>query len=189
MTKKQIRQQYSALRKGIASPALEPWVASMLHHFQQIPLSAPQYVMGFKASTVRQEVPVHFFEEYLRAQYPQATVCYPRADFATNQMEAFADNGHLVWEETPYGIEQPLTGDRVLPQQIDIVLVPLLAFDQKGYRIGYGKGFYDRYLARCRPDVLKIGLSFFEALPIIEDTDQYDIPLSYCVTPQQLYVF
>ncbi len=189
MTKKQLRRQYAAQRQSISTPDMHRLVASMLHHFQQLPWPILHYLMSYKASTFKQEVPIHFFEEWLREEYRQLVVCYPKADFATNQMEAYEDNDNLDWEETAYGIEQPCTGDRVLPGQLDAVLVPLLAFDEKGYRIGYGKGFYDRYLPRCRPDTVKIGVSFFEAVPIISDTGQYDVPLSYCVTPQRLYVF
>ena len=73
--------------------------------------------------------------------------------------------------------------------EIDLVLVPLLAFDKNGYRVGYGKGYYDKFLSNCRPDVIKIGLSFFDAVDEIEDIDDYDLPLNFCVTPQRLYDF
>jgi 5-formyltetrahydrofolate cyclo-ligase len=104
-------------------------------------------------------------------------------------MEVYEDNERLTWEATAYGIEQPRSGDIVSPLVIDCVLVPLLAFDEKGYRVGYGKGFYDRFLPVCRPGVISIGVSYFEAVPLISDTNEYDVPLTYCVTPQRLYVF
>lgn len=164
-------------------------VAAMLGNFQQIDLPALYYLLSFKASTAKQEVPVHFFEESLREYYRELVVCYPKADFKTSEMEAYEDNDILTWEETDLNFEQPLKGDIIQPLQLDLVLVPLLAFDEKGYRVGYGKGFYDRYLMRCRPNVIKVGVSFFEAEPIISDTNDYDVPLTYCVTPKQLYVF
>lgn len=189
MTKKQLRQQFSAQRQSMSMPDMHQLVAGMLHHFQQIALPSIHHFLSFKASTAKQEVPVHFFEEWITEEYRQAVVCFPKADFASSQMEAYADDDDIEMEETVYGIEQPVSGNIVLPGQLDVVLVPLLAFDEQGFRIGYGKGFYDRYLARCRPDVIKIGVSFFGPVPIISDTDQYDVPLSYCVTPQRLYVF
>lgn len=74
-------------------------------------------------------------------------------------------------------------------KKIDVVFVPLLAFDKTGHRVGYGKGFYDDFLAKCRPQTIKIGLSFFDAEDHIEDIYQGDIPLDYCITPNKIYKF
>ena len=70
-----------------------------------------------------------------------------------------------------------------------MVFVPLLAFDLKGHRVGYGKGFYDNLLASCKPETIKVGFSFFDAEAEIEDVFSGDIPLDYCVTPKQVYKF
>ena len=67
--------------------------------------------------------------------------------------------------------------------------MPLLAFDSKGNRVGYGKGFYDTFLSECQPGTIKIGLSLFDAEPIIEDTSKLDVSLNYCVTPNRIYEF
>jgi len=69
------------------------------------------------------------------------------------------------------------------------VFVPLVVFDRKGNRAGYGKGYYDRFLMTCRPDCLKIGFSYFEPVELLEDKNQYDIPLNMCITPAGSYVF
>jgi 5-formyltetrahydrofolate cyclo-ligase len=70
-----------------------------------------------------------------------------------------------------------------------VVFVPLLAFDKQGNRVGYGKGFYDRFLANCKPETIKIGLSFFEVENEIADVFNNDIELDYCVTPNKIYTF
>ncbi len=70
-----------------------------------------------------------------------------------------------------------------------MVFVPLLAFDEKGHRVGYGKGFYDKFLSECKPEVLKIGLSFFESETLISDVLTTDIQLDLCVTPSKIYNF
>ena len=75
------------------------------------------------------------------------------------------------------------------PCDVDVVFVPMPAFDAKGCRLGYGKGFYDRVLARCSEDVIKTGFSFFEPVEAISDIDQYDIPLTFGITPNQIYEF
>ena len=86
-------------------------------------------------------------------------------------------------------LQNHFSGEITEPDEIDLVLVPLLAFDQEGYRVGYGKGYYDKFLSQCREDVIKIGLSFFEPVDAISDINQFDMSLNYCVTPQQVYDF
>lgn len=70
-----------------------------------------------------------------------------------------------------------------------MVFVPLLAFDKNGDRVGYGKGFYDKFLKECKPEIIKIGLSFFEPEEKIDGIFEEDIKLDYCVTPNEIYTF
>ncbi|MDR9457609.1 MAG: 5-formyltetrahydrofolate cyclo-ligase, partial [Salegentibacter sp.] len=72
---------------------------------------------------------------------------------------------------------------------LDLVFIPLLAFDKTGNRVGYGKGYYDRFLDSCKPGVIKIGLSFFEAEEEIKEMFETDVALDYCVTPNRVYQF
>ena len=51
------------------------------------------------------------------------------------------------------------------------------------------KGFFDRYLKGCREDCIKIGFSYFEPLDSIDDANEFDVPLDFCITPQRIYVF
>lgn len=90
---------------------------------------------------------------------------------------------------TEWGIPEPVAGVVLNPTDLDIVLIPLLAFDLAGNRVGYGKGFYDRYLLQCRPDCLKIGVNLFDPIALIEDVESYDIPLDIVICPAQLYDF
>ena len=77
----------------------------------------------------------------------------------------------------------------IIPKCCFVVFIPLLAFDQKGNRVGYGKGFYDKFLEQCKPKTVKIGLSFFSTEEEISDIYKNDISLDYCVTPQTIYKF
>ncbi|MDQ3180555.1 MAG: 5-formyltetrahydrofolate cyclo-ligase, partial [Acidobacteriota bacterium] len=72
-------------------------------------------------------------------------------------------------------------------EKIDIVLVPLLCFDRKGFRVGYGKGFYDRFLKNCRTDCLKIGLSYFAPIKEISDVQDFDVRLDFSITPEEIF--
>ena len=92
-------------------------------------------------------------------------------------------------KKNEYNIPEPVNGLEVPSNKIDVVFVPLLAFDKTGNRVGYGKGFYDKFLSECKPDAIKIGLSFFEAEELISDIFEGDIKLDYCVTPNDVYSF
>ena len=88
-----------------------------------------------------------------------------------------------------WGIPEPEKGLIIDPKQIEVVFIPLLIFDKKGNRVGYGKGYYDQFLISCKPNVLKIGLSFFEAIDEIEGINSNDLILDYCVTPMGIKAF
>lgn len=104
------------------------------------------------------------------------------------ELEHFQLDEHTLLRTNKWGIAEPVSGKIIDTSILNIVFIPLLAFDQNGNRIGYGKGFYDRFLRRCKSDVLKVGLSFFEAEKQI-DADPHDIGLDYCVTPKRVYGF
>lgn len=86
---------------------------------------------------------------------------------------------------------EPSPAAEVLPVQLDAVLVPLLACDQRGHRVGYGGGFYDRFLTQCRPGTLFIGLSILDDEPVAEIADVLptDVPLHACITPGGVWNF
>ena len=87
-----------------------------------------------------------------------------------------------------WNILEPVNGIKVEPNEIQVVFVPLLAYDLYGNRVGYGKGYYDKFLAQCGEKCIKIGLSFFEPVKKILSSSQ-DIKLNYCVTPNKIYKF
>lgn len=92
------------------------------------------------------------------------------------------------FEEDSWGIPLPVKKRSADLQAIDLVLIPLLVFDEQGHRVGYGKGYYDRFLEQIGKDVLKVGLSFFSPITMITNED-HDIKLDYCVTPEKIYEF
>ena len=86
------------------------------------------------------------------------------------------------------GVLEPTNGIEVEEKKIQAVFIPLLAYDFFGNRLGYGKGYYDRFLSKCGDKCLKIGLSFFTPEKKIHTTP-LDIKLNYCVTPKKIYKF
>tara|TARA_Y100000766_G_C18760668_1_gene533250 strand:+ start:71 stop:637 length:567 start_codon:yes stop_codon:yes gene_type:complete len=92
-------------------------------------------------------------------------------------------------KQTKNNITEPIDPIWRKTENIDLVITPLLAFDSKGHRVGYGKGFYDRFFASLNNDVKKIGISLFEHCENIENINKQDIPLTHCVTPNKTYSF
>ena len=101
---------------------------------------------------------------------------------------------YLLLDQTPikinqWGIPEPQSGIKIDSEQIEVVFVPLLIFDLQGHRVGYGKGYYDRFLAKCKPGTIKVGLSFFDPIERIKDIESHDIPIDFGVTPNKSYEF
>jgi len=92
-------------------------------------------------------------------------------------------------ELSKWGIEEPTFGEEVKPTKFDFVIVPLLAYDFIGNRIGYGAGFYDNFLKHCNPKCIFIGVSYFEPETKPIHTYSTDIAIHYCTTPNRLIKF
>jgi len=89
-------------------------------------------------------------------------------------------------ETGAYGIREPLDALRAermaSPESIDTIVMPGVAFDRRGNRIGYGKGYFDRLLPRLREDCTKIGLAFdCQVFPQVP-SEEHDVPVDYLIT-------
>ncbi|MDD4820779.1 MAG: 5-formyltetrahydrofolate cyclo-ligase [Flavobacteriales bacterium] len=114
------------------------------------------------------------------------------SDFSSGTMEHYAITKDTVLQKNGYGIPEPKdcsSLEKVNPEDINMVVMPLLAYDENGDRVGYGRGFYDRFLGECRMDVFKVGVSFFPACDEIDDVSEDDVPLDACFTPDELFFF
>ncbi len=120
---------------------------------------------------------------------PGIKIVVPKINLNEGEMQHYIFNEDVEMASNSFGIIEPVKGEKIAAGEIDLVITPLLAFDKKGYRVGYGKGFYDKFFLQCNNNVVRIGLSFFEAEEKIDDRDTYDIPLHYCITPNSVYTF
>ncbi|HSB94059.1 MAG TPA: 5-formyltetrahydrofolate cyclo-ligase [Flavitalea sp.] len=187
MTKQEIRTLYKTKRQQLSVESIDSFSISMLHLFRKINLTGKRHVLSYAPIKGRNEFNVRLCDNVITAQ--AAGIALPRIDPVSLSMEAVQFTNSSVVVQNSLGIEEVAGGTVLDAAAVDVVLVPLLAFDPKGYRVGYGKGYYDRYLFRCRPDVLKIGFSFFEPVESIEDISLFDVPLNYSITPMRLYEF
>lgn len=135
------------------------------------------------------ELSTFFIINQLLREFPEVQLAVPKADFGTLEMKSYRYDMHTTLKVNKLGIPEPVSGEEVSPECFDIVLIPLLCFDQKGYRVGYGRGFYDRFLAHCKPSAKKIGLSLFPPVDIIDAPTAFDVPLDICIDPEQIHFF
>ena len=108
---------------------------------------------------------------------------------SNNELVHFGINDETEFSLNDYGIKEPNNGNHFIIENLDLIFIPLLAFDIQGHRVGYGKGYYDRFLKITNNSTLKIGLSFFDPINKILDIDDNDVKLDYCVTPKQVHKF
>jgi 5-formyltetrahydrofolate cyclo-ligase len=161
----------------------------ILIHFQKSELPFIRCVHTYLPSLKLQEADTSLIISYLRFKNPALAVVVPKIDIHSGNMVHYHFDPGAEKITNDYGIDEPETGIVIPESEIDLVLVPMLAFDTKGYRVGYGKGYYDKFLSLCRPDVIRAGISFFDPVQKIGDINDFDIPLHFCATPHQLYVF
>lgn len=89
---------------------------------------------------------------------------------------------HASLKRGPYGVHEPVRKKHVALDDLDLVLVPGLAFDKKGRRLGRGKGCYDRFLRQLSPDVTSIGMAFdFQILPSVP-VSAYDVSVKKIIS-------
>lgn len=185
MTKQQLRQQYLAKRQQLTDEEYRDLNQQLRHQFQQLDLSGIRCIHLFLPIRERKEPDTFLIRDWLKANHPHIKAVLPKADFETNTMQSFADDDQLVLAINAYDIPEPISGTLVAIDEIDLVILPLLAFDQKGYRVGYGKGFYDRFTAQCKSGTKFIGLSFFDPVDSIDDINKYDVWMHGCLTPTE----
>jgi len=190
MTKSELRKSFLARRLSLTNAERE--------------IASAQIAAGFfsafdlaKVGVLHCFVPIQRFAEVdtrpifqrLWVEFPHIQTVVPRVNHETEELESLRYGADVPLAENKWQIGEPLHDERVEPTEIDVVLVPLLCFDLKGHRVGYGRGYYDRFLRSCRTDCAKIGLSIFPPVEKIEDPHEGDFRLSACVTREQFYEF
>jgi 5-formyltetrahydrofolate cyclo-ligase len=187
ITKAEARTILSQKRAALTESACMKLDDLLLIQLQRIDWSSTAILASFYPLAHKNEPNTLLFEKYIKTLYPFISFCYPIVDVEHSQMEFYFETETL--QVNAYGIQEPLPFNQVDSERIDTMLVPLLGFDQKGHRVGYGKGYYDRYLSKASNGIQKIGVSYFEPMDNFTDTNEFDVPLSSCITPWNTYEF
>lgn len=187
MKKKELRLKYKNLRKNLSSNDIESKSLAIANNLLQLNIWNKTYFHIFLPIVEQNEVDTEFILQILAGKDKEIVIS--KSDFETREMSHFLLTDNTKIAKNEYNIPEPVNGLPVPTEMIEVVFVPLLAYDKKGNRVGYGKGFYDKFLSQCKPDVVKIGLSFFEPEEQIDDVLETDVKLDFCVTSGEVFRF
>jgi 5-formyltetrahydrofolate cyclo-ligase len=189
MIKRTVRKEFLQRRMDIPADELKQLTALIASGFRKIKLPPVNNLLSYNPLVSRNEFDVSVCEEMLKEQNLIIRVAWPKIHVDVHDMEAVLVEKDGLYIKNKFNILEPVGGAIVPPKDLDVIFVPLVAFDTRGYRVGYGKGYYDRFLVQCRTDAVKVGFSFFDAVDYLEDIDEFDVPLNFCITPHRIYEF
>ena len=187
MNKKELREKYKNKRQELNSTQIDELSMAIANNVLKLDIWSHIYFHVFLPIESQKEVNTEFILHILQGKDKEIIIS--KSDFETLEMTHFLLTDNTKIKKNKYNIPEPENGIEVPTNKIEVVFVPLLAFDKLGNRVGYGNGFYDKFLSKCKSDTIKIGLSFFEAEKNIEGIFENDIKLDFCVTPIQIYNF
>lgn len=191
MKKFELRKLYLSKRKAISAEemAIQSQQITDLF-FQNFKLSKVKNLHIFLPIIEKNEVNTWLIIRYLQNFFSEINIIIPKVILQNCELE------HRIFNEKEliknhWGILEPSdeNQEKILSEQIDLVIIPLLIFDEIGNRVGYGKGFYDRFLRQCRPETLKIGVCLEVPIKKIENVNDFDMKIDFCVTPNKIYKF
>ncbi len=188
LTKSQLRKKYIEKRQALSPEKLELISESICHLlFFNFQLENKKISLFLPIERAKE---INTYKIWEKALSFDAKVAIPKVDYKTNQLKHIFFNSVDQLEVSSYGIPEPKHGTVVSAEHFDYVVVPLLAIDERGNRLGYGKGFYDRFLSKCSPRCKFIGISHFDEMEkSIPEITSADIPLHYCITPTKIHRF
>ncbi len=190
MTKHDLRKQFKERRSALtALEVAEQSEAIAQRFFGFFDVGQMAAIHSYLPIESQHEVNTFFILNVIQEQFPQTQIIVPRGIPNTADLEHYSWKPDTQLTHNQWNIPEPANSCQLSVISYQLVLVPLLAYNLHGHRVGYGKGYYDRFLAQCSPDVIKVGLSFFEPVEAIDDINPHDIRLSYCITPTKIWVF
>jgi 5-formyltetrahydrofolate cyclo-ligase len=187
MLKKDLRKLYQTKRASLTIDDASDLSLEISNQLLQLPVWNFNYYHIFLCIVEKKEIDTSYILSILQGK--DKNIILSKMIEKQDLLHFLLTDNTLI-KKNKWNVPEPVDGIEIDPKKIDVVFIPLLAFDNSGNRVGYGKGYYDKFLNSCKEDVIKIGLSFFEATPdIITDVLPTDIPLNYCITPKEIYSF
>ena len=187
LNKKQLRAEIKQRRRNLTLKEIEDFSIQISNLIINLPIWEYSFYHTFLSIKSLKEVNTEPLLAILSGK--DKNIVISKTNFEARTMSHILLQDNTILKLNPQNIPEPENGIKISSNLIEVVFIPLMAFDRLGNRIGYGMGFYDIFLKRCPKNTLKIGLSFFEAEDFIIENNLDDVSLDYCVTPNQVYFF
>jgi 5-formyltetrahydrofolate cyclo-ligase len=188
MVKSELRRTALARRQALSAADVAGRSQQLCDElFQHFPVAEWRWLHLFLPLARRHEPDTWRIIHRIWAEQLAVRLAVPVVQSDGTSLKHYELTSETLLRENRWGIPEPETAPAVeVPTAaFDAVLVPLLAVDTAGHRVGYGGGFYDRFLAQCRPGTQFIGLSVLDEAPVahIADVLPTDVPLHACLMP------
>ena len=183
LCKKQQRRNATDRRRELTQAERDEKSAAICKNLEELfsgeDFAGVRTVLSYRATL--EEANVDAFGVW--AQKQGIAVAYP-ISLPNGIMKAMVPRKKDAWRQGPFGIWEPEEefSDPADPEEIDVILVPCVAFDRKGNRCGHGAGYYDRYLPQCRKDMIPVLIAFDAQETDTLMTDATDVPVRIIVT-------
>lgn len=184
MRKEALRKIYKQKRAKLSLQEIEVLQAQIYEQVFKFDFSDLQNIHIFLSIKKQQEIATLPIINFLRKK--GKTIICSKSNFTTNTLTHYILKEDTLLKQNKYEIPEPENATKFDVKKIDLVFVPLLISDKNNFRVGYGKGFYDRFLVTCKPSVQTIGLNFFKPIEKISNTNTFDIPLQQVIYPKKL---
>ncbi len=186
MTKEEYRIKYKNLRAKLSDEDVEELSLQIANNVLKQHIWEYSNYHIFLPISNNKEIDTEYILHILQGR--DKSIIVPKVIKGSPNLAHILLQDNTVLKLSNFGVPEPVSGIEIQPSQIEVVLVPLLVYDEIGNRIGYGGGYYDRFLKQCNPKAIFIGLSFFEAEERIP-SEEIDIPLHFCITPKGIISF
>lgn len=188
MTKQQLRQHFLTQRKQLTFNELTTHShAIAAQFFNFFNLGEIHNIHLFLPILSQREIDTWLIIKEIWKNYPQITTITSKTELSTGTMSSYLLTADTLIVENLWHVPEPMNAPLFADIDIDLIVMPLLCFDKQGNRVGYGKGCYDKFLTRCSPEIIKVGLSLFPPVATIDDVQPNDIKLDFCITPQTIW--
>jgi 5-formyltetrahydrofolate cyclo-ligase len=181
-SKKEIRERIKKKREKLSKEEVKERSSLIFSNLLIVPAFFRSEVVHLYISSKNNEVDTHNIIRWLLKEKKRVVV--PVVDVETKTMrhsEIFSLSELAV---NPYGIYEPKLEQPVKTSELDCIIIPALAVDRKGNRVGFGGGFYDRFLQNVQLPTIALAYEFqlLEELPV----EEFDVKISAIVTENQI---